>query len=304
LTRARTTGLVLLGLCAVALVVVLARGDLERPPAPRQESHVPGAASEADVARAPSVPAGRYVPEEAAPAPDGAQASGARGPDERFQAHLAAWRRQRETWLAARQGASGEAKDAAEDALAAQRTALIEALRAAPALAEVLWSEVEAARGEEALALGRILRFSRAPGLGARLARRARHAQGAAQREAALVALEGRAADLWLEPVTAAFVEDADAGVRKRASEVLGHALADRMYLPEREALRAPLLEAAQARDPQRRRLAIAALGLDAHPEDGDLERMRALAASDPDPDVRRAALAASRMLLTRIEMR
>lgn len=257
---------------------------------------------------APPAPAG-WTPlaAEGAPAPEppvqapAEPAPAAPTARERFAEGLSRWQERRAALATAR---GTEAADGEDAALAEVRTALIRQLWDDPGLADDLWRAIEASEREEALSLARILRFSKTRALGARLAALLAGAQDPVHREAALVALAGREADLWFEPVTAAFARDSDERVRRRAAQFLGQALGDRAYLPERERLRAPLLEALASPDAVQRERAVVALGWDAFAGPEDLARLEAIGRSDPDAKVRQAALGASRILRNRIDAR
>lgn len=91
----------------------------------------------------------------------------------------------------------------------------------------------------QALEFARVLRSAVHPDVVKALRVRSRRGATPLARRAALLALEGRAADDWLEPVLRAFTEDRDATVRSEAADILARALAD----PDWEHLHAELRE-------------------------------------------------------------
>ncbi|MGE0192436.1 MAG: HEAT repeat domain-containing protein [Planctomycetota bacterium] len=190
-----------------------------------------------------------------------------------------------------------EARDAARERLQAARTDLIELLRRDGAAAHRVLDQLLAADAVDAAALARVLRFVPEGRLGTRLAEAARAAESSHVREAALVALEGRDIALWRAPVLQAFTADPDNAVRDRAAQVLSIALTDPRLMTERDTLRAPLRAGLASTDPEQRRRSIQALALDRDAPDEVRATLRDLAASDPEPSIRRAASMALRAM-------
>ena len=95
----------------------------------------------------------------------------------------------------------------------------------------------------QALEFARVLRAAVHPDVVKALRVRARQGSTPLARRAALLALEGRESDAWWEPVTRAFLEDADPDVRSEAADILARALADPAFAEVHAELRTILVE-------------------------------------------------------------
>ncbi|MDF1700357.1 MAG: hypothetical protein P1V36_04290 [Planctomycetota bacterium] len=95
---------------------------------------------------------------------------------------------------------------------------------------------------QQALEFARTLQAAVHPEVVKALRVRARTGTTPLARRAALLALEGRDADVWWDPVTLAFCEDADATVRGDAADILARALADPRHAAVHAALREILI--------------------------------------------------------------
>jgi hypothetical protein len=234
-----------------------------------------------------------------APAPDGkppadARSDAASAQDVRpEEALLAAARR------AAAASAAGDeaARDAARATLGEERARLIAALRREPADALALLDRLAASDATDALALAVVLRHVPDPQLGRRLASLAEDAPDAHHRRAAILALEGRDAALWFDPVTRAFRADSSSDVRTDAARVLSRSLRDRAFAPRQSDVRTALLAGLDDADPRQRERAAEAFAIDRDAPPAVRERLRVLSTTDPDLRARSMASSALRAL-------
>lgn len=95
----------------------------------------------------------------------------------------------------------------------------------------------------QALEFARVLRAAVHPDVVKALRVRSRKGATPLARRAALLALEGRDADVWLEPVIRAFTEDRDPSVRSEAADILARALADPAWADLHAELRGVLIQ-------------------------------------------------------------
>ncbi|MHC4955648.1 MAG: HEAT repeat domain-containing protein [Planctomycetota bacterium] len=137
--------------------------------------------------------------------------------------------------------------------------------------------------------LGSLMRASKDADFVAELGARARFGKSVPARRASIRALEGRAVELWWEPVCAAYAEDKDPAVRDEAAGVLARHLSDPQFNEKRDDLRAVIAKGLASADAADRIRALRALGADpsAGPEQRELARRYR---TDADPAVRAAA--------------
>ena len=96
---------------------------------------------------------------------------------------------------------------------------------------------------QQALEFARVLRAAVHPDVVGALRVRSRRGSTPLARRTALLALEGRDAAVWWDPVVRAFREDADRTVRAEAADILARALANPDYAPLHAELRMLLIE-------------------------------------------------------------
>ncbi len=174
---------------------------------------------------------------------------------------------------------------------------LVAKVRADARQADVMVAEMDAT-GNEALAirLARILRRAEHPELLEAMQERVTKGESPMQRRTAMLVLETRDAELWLEPVSQAYASDADASVRDEASGVLARSLADRKHITVHDRMRVTIQERLDSDEPRDRVRALQAMLGDRRPRPADLARAKAML-KDEDESVRAAAKRTVRVL-------
>jgi len=192
-----------------------------------------------------------------------------------------------------------EDPEAARDRADAARTKLIQLLKRRPELADGLLAEMtRVEQGRVVRQLGQTLRFVRSDAVVEELRRRALRGPRPADRQAALLGLEGRPWEAWHDVAKQAYDGDVDAAVRDTAAAVLGRGLLDRRLRARHDELRATIARGLDSRRPADRVRALEALLHDRYGGD-ELAVLVGPLRKDPDPHVRAAA---ERLLRVRVK--
>lgn len=198
-----------------------------------------------------------------------------------------------------------EDPEGARDRADAARTRLIELLKRRPELADGVLAEMtRVEQGRVVRQLGQTLRFVRSGESGEsgelveELRRRALRGPRPADRQAALLGLEGRPWEAWHDVAKQAYDGDVDAAVRDTAAAVLGRGLLDRRLRARHGELRATIARGLDSRRPADRVRALEALLHDRYGGD-ELAVLVGPLRKDPDPHVRAAA---ERLLRVRVK--
>ncbi len=187
----------------------------------------------------------------------------------------------------------------ADDERKRTRRRLIEALRRQAQSVEGAWALLDLLAAEQdertAVRLGRALRNARYGEIAGELGRRAIEGSSALERRGAVIALDLRSPEQWVEPVTLAYERDADGAVREEAANVLGRALRDREQRSLHDQIRKTLVAGLDAEDPAHRLRTLTALMAEARPDAAMRERVEAMR-QDEDGRVQREAAALLRV--------
>jgi len=170
-------------------------------------------------------------------------------------------------------------------------------VRSDPQLADEMLAQMDALEDEaHAVRLARILRRANHPELLQAMHARVTGGDTPMKRRTAMLILESRDQEHWLEPVSGAYRKDADDSVRDEAAGVLSRSLADRKHIEVHTAMRDTIQSGLDAPEPAERVRALKAMLGDRRPGPSDLERAKALL-DDDDEGVKQAAARTVRVL-------